>query len=342
MLVLIDTNVFVRETHLLRKKAGPPFIHFLRAAKGKLLVPELLEREYREQTVAAVADEARAIEGAFGKIQSLVGVRDDYKLPSPEEVLASVEERMRELEPLTHAMPTSDATLLAASKRSIDKRAPSSKTDHGLKDCVIWESVLSLPPESEVWLVSRDNKAFIAEGKLPDAMLGEAQHRGIEVRAFGSLEAALRELQSSGAPVLDSAAVAANLHEAVKPLCAKLVAQWSLSTLSEAPVTELEPYYTESSRRLYVTFSLSYAAGEASVGGVSYSDTTVRLEGSFVWLVDEERHSELQVEREALVAHDGSFVSQNHSVFVSASISLGRRRVPYSVRQPLLRSPPCE
>src|SRR6185369_10604342 len=82
MFVVIDTNIFVRESHLLRKKAGPPLIHFLRGARGHLFVPEILEQEYEEQTVSAVLEEIKDIHTAFSKIQTLVGARDDYRVPS--------------------------------------------------------------------------------------------------------------------------------------------------------------------------------------------------------------------------------------------------------------------
>ena len=59
--------------------------------------------------------------------------------------------------------------------------APCSKTDHGFKDCLIWESVLSVADGSELHLVSKD-KAFYQEGstdRLADTIMAETQAKGI-------------------------------------------------------------------------------------------------------------------------------------------------------------------
>jgi len=45
IIVVPDTNVFVRETHLLRKKGGPALVRLLRATNGRLLIPEILHGE---------------------------------------------------------------------------------------------------------------------------------------------------------------------------------------------------------------------------------------------------------------------------------------------------------
>jgi hypothetical protein len=336
MIVIIDTNIFVRETHLLRKKAGPPFIHFLRAAKGKLFIPEILALEYREQAQLAAAEEVRTIDSAFGRIQSLVGYRDDYQVPSSDEVRESVEKRLKELEQVVLAMPLIDDVLLSASRRSIAKQPPTSKSDHGLKDCIIWESLLRLELGSDIRLVTRDAKAFLSGDGLSVHLLEEAASRKLNVRAYDTLEGVLKELQLAGAPVLHFDLVFDLLHGALQPVYQKALAQWSLSSLGGDFETVFEPYSTEAASRLYVTFVQTIQAGDALAGDVKYTQTKVRFRGSFNFLVDENRLTDLQVEGEALLATGGAIIVEDRTAFASANITLGRRDIRYTFRKPLM------
>lgn len=342
MFVVIDTNIFVRESHLLRKKAGPPLIHFLRGAGGRLFVPEILELEYEEQTVAAVSDEIEDVHAAFSKIQTLVGVRDDYLVPTNDAIVAATKDRLREMDALILRMPMSDEIVLAASRRSIKKKPPTSKTDHGLKDCLIWESVLRLPSGSDVRLVSHD-KAFFADGRLHPQLVAEADQNGLNVRASNSLEGVLDELQGAGVPVFDANVLFEKLHEALQPAYAKAISQWSLTTLGGGDAeTVFEPYATEHASRLYVTFEQTVDGTGANVNEKPYPEVKVRLGGSFNWNVEGQVIQNFQLEKEAILSPDRAVLDERKNYYVSANAVLfGRRQVRHSERRRLLeRSAP--
>jgi len=71
VIIVVDTNVFVRDTHLLRKKGGPALVRLLRATKGQILIPEILHREYVERTVKAANDERNRVKTAFSTVETL-------------------------------------------------------------------------------------------------------------------------------------------------------------------------------------------------------------------------------------------------------------------------------
>jgi hypothetical protein len=204
VIVVCDTNVFVRETHLLRKKGGPTLLQFLRAIKGRLFVPEILRREYVEQTLAAVEEERTKANSALGALRTLVGRGHGSPLPEDGAVEQGALARLRELETLTLAEQMTPELLAAAGTRSLEKRPPTSKTDHGYKDCLIWEFILRLPAGSEVRLISRDKKAFYDGERLSAKLIAEARERQINVVAYQGLEPLLQELQSQN-PLLDLA-----------------------------------------------------------------------------------------------------------------------------------------
>lgn len=203
VIVICDTNVFVRETHLLRKKGGPDLVRQLRRTNGRLFVPDILRTEYIEQTLEAANAERQKYESASGVLGTLIGFRHQ-PLPNNEAINQTALDRLRALESITRNAPLTGEILEAAGRRSVAKRRPTSKTDHGYKDCLIWESVLRLPPGSDIRLVSRDDKAFFSGENLAQELSDDAQAKEIKVRAYKNIEDLIRDLQAES-PALNMA-----------------------------------------------------------------------------------------------------------------------------------------
>lgn len=207
VIVVCDTNVFVRETHLLRKKGGPDLLRQLRATNGRLLVPDILRTEYIEQTLEAATAERQRFESASGVLGTLIGFLHQ-PLPTNDAITQNAVDRLRALEPITLPAPLSTEILEAAGLRSVSKRRPTSKTDHGYKDCLIWESVLRLPAGSDVRFVSRDDKAFFNGEHLAQDLIDEAQAKEIKVVGYKNLEDLVRDLRAEN-PTLNLAVLEA-------------------------------------------------------------------------------------------------------------------------------------
>jgi hypothetical protein len=124
LLVCVDTNVFVRETHLLRKKAGPPLIHFLRGANGKFFIPEILRQEYLNNLVVSLTEAREQLAGPLDKLETLLGQRDNFAVPTNDQARKSGEERLADLATSSVTLALTDELMLAAGKRVLQKRAP--------------------------------------------------------------------------------------------------------------------------------------------------------------------------------------------------------------------------
>lgn len=196
MIVVCDTNVFVRETHLLRKKGGRELVRFLQATNGRLLVPDVLYREYVEQTLETAKEHWAKADKALSVLETLIAFRHDRVFPGEDVVKQLVIERLRTLESLTLRCPLNEELLVAAGRRSLENRRPTSKTDHGYKDCLIWESVLRLPAGSEVRVISHDLKAFFDGNELAKDLGVEVKALGIRVVGYQNIEDLLRELEN--------------------------------------------------------------------------------------------------------------------------------------------------
>jgi hypothetical protein len=184
--VLCDTNAAARDAHLFRKKGGPLLIAMLRAKNAKLLVPDVLRMEYIKQFVQAGDEALQKATKELDKLKTFCGYDMSGLLPAPQFGEAQALEILAQLEGVIHTIPTTPAIKLAAADRSINGIRPTSKTDHGYKDCLIWESVLTLPPGSEVMLLSRDEAAFFDKGGLAPNLEVEAKERGLLLTAYST------------------------------------------------------------------------------------------------------------------------------------------------------------
>lgn len=217
IVVVIDTNVFVRETHLLRKKGGLELVRLLRATSGRLLIPEILHRECLEQSVKMANEGRTAVSGALSILETLLGVRLENPFPGSEAIRSGAAARLRALETLTIADPLTPDLHVAAGQRTIADRRPATKSDHGYKDCLIWESVLRLPPGSQVRLISKDKAFFDGDALHPD-LVEEARARSITVIGYKDLERLVEELTKEN-PALDLVALEAQdlVEQALEP-----------------------------------------------------------------------------------------------------------------------------
>lgn len=184
--VLCDTNAAVRDAHLFRKKGGPLLVAMLRAKKAKLLVPEVLRMEYITQFIQAGEDARDKAMKELDRLKTFCGYDMSGFLPRPQFGEDQALEILAQLEDVIHTIPTTPELKVAAADRSINGIRPTSKTDHGYKDCLIWESLLTLPGGSEVLLLSRDEAAFFDKGVLASNLEKEAKEKGLLLTAYST------------------------------------------------------------------------------------------------------------------------------------------------------------
>jgi len=184
--VLCDTNAAARDAHLFRKKGGPLLVAMLRAKRAKLLVPEVLRMEYINQFIQAGNAALQKATAELDKLKTFCGYDISGLLPKRQFGEAQALEILAQLEDIIHTIPTTPELKVAAADRSINGVRPTSKTDHGYKDCLIWESLLTLPEGSEVLLLSRDAAAFFDNGVLAPDLGKEAKEKGLLLTAYSS------------------------------------------------------------------------------------------------------------------------------------------------------------
>lgn len=184
--VVIDTNVAIQDSYFFFKKQGPELLDAMRRAGARLLVPEILRQEYLDNFVVIGRQSRGALAKGVSKARPFFDHQLNHFFPSDEEVRDRARLVLEGLQDVVTIIPETDALLIATGQRVKAKLAPCTKTDHGYKDCLIWESVLSMAKGSEVHIVTKD-KAFYRDDtsdELAPSILVEAEANGISIYGY--------------------------------------------------------------------------------------------------------------------------------------------------------------
>lgn len=174
-----DANTVVYDTHLLAKKGGPEVVRLLRALRAQIALPEVSRAEYLSN-YAKVASSAHEDAGVvLSKLETLSGHRVTAALPQAKFWEARGPKILDDLKDITFEIIASADLKAAALDRAVEGRKPAMKANQDIKDCLIWECLLSLPAGSELVFASRDMRAFYRDSKFDDALLKEAENRGL-------------------------------------------------------------------------------------------------------------------------------------------------------------------
>lgn len=174
-----DANTAVYDTHLLMKQGGPQAIRLLRTLRGKIVLPDISRAEYLSNYAKVAAAAHKSAEVALSQLQTLSGQPVSAALPQDKFWESRGPQILDDLREITHAIVATAELKAAALDRAVEGRKPALKPNQDIKDCLIWECILSLPAGSEVLFASRDLKAFYRDGKFDEALLKEAAARGV-------------------------------------------------------------------------------------------------------------------------------------------------------------------
>lgn len=179
LFLFCDANTAVYDTHLLMKQGGPEAVRLLRALRAKLAMPDISRSEYLSNYAKVAASAHKNAEVALSQLQTLSGQPVSAALPQDKFWESRGQQILDDLRELTLEIVGTAELKAAALDRAVEGRKPALRPNQDIKDCLIWECILSLPPGSEIVFASRDLKAFYRDGKFDEALLKEAGARDL-------------------------------------------------------------------------------------------------------------------------------------------------------------------
>jgi len=188
-----DANTAVYDTHLLVKRGGLQVIRLLRELRGRIALPDVSRTEYLSNYAKGSAKARKDAETALSQLETLSGQRISHVLPQEKFWESRGLQILEALTDITHEIVATDALKAAALDRAVEGRRPARSANQDIKDCLIWECILSLPAGSEVIFASRDLKAFYRDNKFDEALLKEAEAKGLLIRPVDTTQQNLWE-----------------------------------------------------------------------------------------------------------------------------------------------------
>jgi hypothetical protein len=179
LFLFCDANTAVYDTHLLVKQGGLQLIRLLRELRGQIALPDISRTEYLSNYARVAAKVHKDAEVALSQLQTLSGQRVTAALPQDKFWESRGLRLLEELEDITFKIVATAELKAAALDRAVEGRKPALKANQDIKDCLIWECILSLPEGSEVIFASRDLRAFYHDGKFDESLLKEAAAKGL-------------------------------------------------------------------------------------------------------------------------------------------------------------------
>jgi len=179
LFLFCDANTAVYDTHLLMKRGGLQLVRLLRELRGQIALPDISRAEYLSNYAKVAASARKDAAVALSQLETLSGQRATAALPQEKFWESRGPRILEELKDITFEIAATAELKAAALDRAVEGRKPALKPNQDIKDCLIWECILSLPAESEVIFASRDLKAFYRDGKFDESLLKEAAAKGL-------------------------------------------------------------------------------------------------------------------------------------------------------------------
>ena len=335
--VVLDTNIWVHTTRLLRTGLGAALLHSVKQTKKVLGLPEVIELEIRKHVVKSGTAAIDLIDANYRLIEQLMGARDDYQVPSAEAIAQRVDSRLNDLSALLHRVPFSLQHAKNALARVMDESPPNGLKNQQFKDSAIWEAILELSLQGPVSFVTAD-RAFFKDQKtelgLAPNLVADCDAAKVDVRIFSEVGGYLHSIKQE-VPTLDKERVVAAVNTALMSQLLQMadVGGYELGQLTKQ---NIDAYLTETVDVIAVEFELSYEAR-----GVLIPNTQIEVRGTNVvhgsctYQLQDGSVSDLHLGFMKMFDDSGQQIPTYGSIYAYASSHSGRMTIPYTVRYPL-------
>lgn len=199
--IVLDTQIWVYHTSLLRSPLGESLLHLLRIGSGSIGLPEVVRSEIIKHARKRALDARKQIENNIHQLQLLLGRDLALPLPATDDLEKCAHCRLDELAPLLTPLATTMDHYQGALARVMNETPPNNEKNQQYKDSLIWESVMELSQRGPVYLVTYDGKFFGGEKdgdrkRLADPLAAEIQQSGNCVKVYNDLAHLLDDLKA--------------------------------------------------------------------------------------------------------------------------------------------------
>lgn len=192
--IALDANILIRDPWL-RSQDLRILLDHVQRSKDRILLSEVVRIEVKAHFERKLSDRIRKIRSACKSASRIgvIGIPDFSPDVVLEETVAQWDARFHEVlnEGVVTHIPIPSDLLPEVVERAAERRPPCSASGTGIRDAVIWLSLLeyscSQSSMKKFAFISAKTEDFANEGTLAEELLRDAESYGIEVLYYPSL-----------------------------------------------------------------------------------------------------------------------------------------------------------
>ena len=339
--IVLDTNVWVYQTWLLRTALGTALTHSLVRLQGTLGLPEVVEMELVKQTVKVGMELVNAIMAGASRLSKLTGSVGEYMhlFHTEDSLETAAKRRLEELDHLIKRVPFTFDHVRSALRRVMDETPPNGTKNQQYKDSAIWEAVLELSREHAVHFVTEDKGFFVERNPkkgLARNLKQEADAVGGGIIIHPDLRSCLEALKED-VPPLDQEELAAAVDRAVIEDLRKFAAEREFE-LGGLVVSSVSTFLTERTNVLAMSFELIHDASFIPLEGGMPVDASLLVTGECSFDMLQKSASDVRLDQVRLLDPEGDNVAGKAVTYLyggGASVGNPLRSRPYAIKLPL-------
>lgn len=336
--LVLDTNIWVYSTQLLNTPMGAAVLYSLSQTNRKIALPNVIEDEIKKHTNKYGSQAIDEINKNYRLIEQLMGVRDDYRVPSKEQLLNRFDSRLIELSGLVHKIEFNMDHVKSALRRVNEESSPNGYKNQQFKDSLIWEIILELAKEVDVDFVTKD-KAFFHESKptngLAKNLVEDCEDAMGEVRVFYDLPDYLSAIKEE-LPPFDNSKVIEKLDYSLKTELSQKATDkgYRIEDIADSSVLA---FLTEKPMQVAVEFVIKYSASEVfNPDSGETIDAILIIEGNCGFDISTNVVSDVQIDLINMITKGGvNIPSYGNIIIRPGNATIGRSTVPYQIKKPI-------
>jgi hypothetical protein len=255
---VLDTNQWERMP-VLRHELAAALLFAVRSQDAFIVLPEVVKAEVRKHLVDKSRSAQERLKAASGELRQIFGTAQEVERRSDEDVGQALDDRIYQLQSVLTVVEHSGDDFRAAAQMVMAYRPPN-QTGQQYRDSLMWQTILHLVEEDEVFLVTNDGGFYAnkASDTLHPTLADEVSERGgEEVVLFRNVEALLSYWGSETVPQELIDQINDNVAEAVADAILEPVGEkgWAVWTCTSNSATF---YLTENPDRFAVSSELEY------------------------------------------------------------------------------------
>ena len=321
--VLLDSNTWFN-AQFMRSFQGSNLVNLLSGKAGKLILPEIVEREIKRLYISEVQSSVQKATDVLEKIKLFTGVVAAFDLPKNDTAGRSFEELLTSLDAfLERSKFTMDHATFALNM-ILAKQPPCGSDNEQFRDCCIWKDCVDYGQKGTTFFVTAD-KAFY-EGKqyangLAGNLLKELREQKSVVQVFPDIASLYKALEPATLQI-DADTIAGLIRDKLGPQIISASTSYGFIRATEAAHRIVARPVRQPTRR-FISFELDFSL-EGPPGDTGRLDPVLTLRGSCAYDVASSDVSDVNLDAASVewTGIDGRRIkSATHYVTVSETAS---------------------